>query len=128
MYDFMFGQVINYEDLFEDLDFMVVNNYYSFEVYDWVLSNYDCMWGFKKGMYWFFEIVLNNFGGGVKGNIWFFYQFDGSMYVVLWMNYVFGGQGVIFWFWWQYWAGQEMLYGFIFNVWGKLVVNYDDLK
>lgn len=127
-HDSMPGQATNYEDLFEDLDFMAVNNYHSFEAYDRVLSNYDRMRGFKKGMHWLFETAPNNSGGGAKGNTWFLHQPDGSMHAALWMNYALGGQGAIFWLWRQHRAGQEMPHGSILNAWGKPVANYDDLK
>ncbi|MBV6655731.1 MAG: beta-galactosidase, partial [Mameliella sp.] len=127
-HDSMPGQSTNYEDLFEDLDYMAVNNYHSFEAYDRVLSNYDRMRGFKKGMHWLFETAPNNSGGGKKGNTWFLHKPDGSLHAALWMNYALGGQGAIFWLWRQHRAGQEMPHGSIINAWGKPVANYDDLK
>jgi beta-galactosidase GanA len=127
-HDSMPGQTTNYEDLFEDLDYMAVNNYHSFEAYDRVLSNYDRMRGYDKGMHWLFETAPNNSGGGMEGKTWFLHQPDGSLHAALWMNYALGGQGAIFWLWRQHRAGQEMPHGSIINAWGKPVANFDDLK
>lgn len=127
-HDTMPGQTTDYEKLFADLDFTAVNNYHSFEAYDRVMSNYDRMRGYKKGMHWLFETAPNNSGGGKQGNTWFLHQPDGSLHAALWMNFALGGQGSLFWLWRQHRAGQEMPHGAIFHSWGKPAANYEDLQ
>ncbi len=127
-HDTMPGQSTNYEALMSDLDFMAVNNYHSFEAYGRVVSNYDRMRGYKKGMHWLFETAPNNSGGGKEGKTWFLHQPDNSLHAALWMNYALGGQGAIFWLWRQHRAGQEMPHGAIIHSWGKPAANYEDLK
>ncbi len=127
-HDGMPGQRTNYVQLFDDLDFMAVNNYHSFEAYDRIQSNYDRMRGYHQGFHWLFETAPNYSGGGKKGNTWFLHQPEGSMQAAMWMNYGLGGQGIMFWLWRQHWAGQEMPHGSIISSWGKPAANYDDLK
>lgn len=127
-HDGMPGQRLNYVRLFDELDFMAVNNYHSFEAYNRIQSNYDRMRGYHKGFHWLFETAPNYSGGGEKGNTWFLHQPKGSMQAALWMNYALGGQGAMFWLWRQHWAGQEMPHGSIISSWGKPAANYDDLK
>ncbi len=127
-HDGMPGQQLNYEKLFDNLDYMSVNNYHSFEAYNRIQSNYDRMRGYKKGFHWLFETAPNNSGGGRKGNTWFLHQPDGSMRAAMWMNYALGGQGTMFWLWRQHPAGQEMPHGSVISVWGKPAANYNDLK
>lgn len=127
-HDTMPGQAMDYEKLMKEADFMAVNNYHSFEAYDRVVSNYDRMRGYGKGMHWLFETAPNNSGGGKKGNTWFLHQPDGSMQAALWMNYALGGQGALFWLWRQHRAGQEMPHGSILHTWGKPAANFADLK
>lgn len=127
-HDGMPGQKINYVQLFDDLDFMAVNNYHSFEAYDRIQSNYDRMRGYHRGFHWLLETAPNYSGGGKKGNTWFLHQPDGSMQAAMWMNYGLGGQGTMFWLWRQHWAGQEMPHGSVISSWGKPAANYDDLK
>lgn len=127
-HDTMPGQTTDYEKLFADLDFTAVNNYHSFEAYDRVISNYDRMRGYQKGMHWLFETAPNNSGGGKQGNTWFIHQPDGSMQAALWMNFALGGQGSLFWLWRQHRAGQEMPHGAIMHSWGKPAANYEELK
>lgn len=127
-HDTMPGQTTNYEKLMKEADFMAVNNYHSFEAYDRVISNYDRMRGYRKGMHWLFETAPNNSGGGKTGQTWFLHQPDGSMQAALWMNYALGGQGALFWLWRQHRAGQEMPHGAILHTWGKPAANYADLQ
>jgi beta-galactosidase len=127
-HDGMPGQRTNYVQLFDDLDFMAVNNYHSFEAYDRIQSNYDRMRGYHQGFHWLFETAPNYSGGGKKGNTWFLHQPEGSMQAAMWMNYGLGGQGTMFWLWRQHWAGQEMPHGSIISSWGKPAANYNDLK
>ncbi len=127
-HDGMPGQRLNYVRLFENLDFMAVNNYHSFEAYDRIQSNYDRMRGYQKGFHWLFETAPNYSGGGIKGNTWFLHQPDGSMFAALWMNYALGGQGLMFWLFRQHWAGQEMPHGSVISSWGKPAANFEDLK
>ena len=127
-HDGMPGQKINYEKIFDGLDYMAVNNYHSFEAYDRIQSNYDRMRGYGKGMFWLFETAPNYSGGGEKGNTWFLHQPDGSMRAALWMNYAMGAQGAMFWLWKQHWAGHEMPHGAIISSWNKPAANYDDLR
>lgn len=127
-HDTMPGQKTDYEKLMAETDFMAVNNYHSFEAYDRVISNYDRMRGYGKGMHWLFETAPNNSGGGKLGKTWFLHQPDGSMHAALWMNYALGGQGALFWLWRQHRAGQEMPHGAIIHTWGKPAANYEDLK
>lgn len=127
-HDGMPGQHKNYPKLFEDLDFMAVNAYHSFPVYQRVQTNYDRMRGYGKGMHWLFETAPNNSGGGSKGQTWFIHQPDGAMRAALWMNYALGGQGAMFWLWRQQPAGQEMPHGAFISAWGTPAANSDDLK
>ena len=127
-HDTMPGQTTDYEKLMAEADFMAVNNYHSFEAYDRVVSNYDRMRGYGKGMHWLFETAPNNSGGGKEGMTWFLHQPEGSMFSALWMNYALGGQGSLFWLWRQHRAGQEMPHGAILHTWGKPAANYDDLQ
>ncbi len=122
------GQSFNYYKLFEALDFVAVNNYHSFEVYDRVVSNYERARGFGKGMHWLFETAPNNSGGGRNGRTFFLHQPDGSMKAALMMNFALGGQGAMFWLWRQHRAGHEMPHGAILHAWGAPAANYDDLK
>jgi len=126
-HDGMPGQALNYADLFDDLDFMAVNNYHSFEAYNRIQSNYDRMRGYNKGFHWLFETAPNNSGGGKKGNTWFLHQPDGSLSAAIWMNYALGGQGTMFWLWRQHRADREMPHGSFINTWGKRAANWDDL-
>jgi beta-galactosidase len=127
-HDTMPGQRVDYEKLMEDVDYMSVNNYHSWEAYDRIVSNYDRMRGYKKGYYWLFETAPNNSGGGPEGRTWFLHQPDGSMRAALWMNYALGGQGAMYWLWRQQRAGQEMVHGAVISAWGKPAANYDDIK
>jgi len=127
-HDSMPGQYLDYNKLFENLDYMAVNNYHSFEAYDRIVSNYDRMRGYNKGMHWLFETAPNNSGGGKKGNTWFLHQPEGSMKAALMMNYALGGQGLMFWLWRQHRAGHEMPHGSLINAWGKKTANWKELK
>jgi len=127
-HDSMPGQYLDYNKLFENLDYMAVNNYHSFEAYDRIVSNYDRMRGYGKGMHWLFETAPNNSGGGKKGNTWFLHQPKGSMKAALTMNYALGGQGLMFWLWRQHRAGHEMPHGSLINAWGKRTANWEQLK
>ena len=127
-HDSMPGQYLDYNKLFENLDYMAVNNYHSFEAYDRIVSNYDRMRGYGKGMHWLFETAPNNSGGGKKGNTWFLHQPEGSMKAALTMNYALGGQGLMFWLWRQHRAGHEMPHGSLINAWGKKTANWEELK
>jgi beta-galactosidase GanA len=127
-HDGMPGQETDYERLFDDLDFMAVNNYHSFEAYDRIQSNYDRMRGYDKGYHWLFETAPNYSGGGKKGQTWFLHQPEGSMHAAIWMNYALGGQGTMFWLWRQHWAGQEMTHGSFISSWGKPAANFQELK
>ena len=127
-HDGMPSQAMDYESLFEELDFMSVNNYHSFEAYNRVVSNYDRMRGYNKGRHWLFETAPNNSGGGPKGETWFLHQPDGALFAAIWMNHALGGQGSLFWLFRQHRAGQEMVHGSIISAWGKPVANYNDLK
>lgn len=127
-HDGMPGQRINYPNLFEELDFMAVNAYHSFPVYNRVQTNYDRMRGYGKKSFWLFETAPNNSGGGNDGSTWFIHQPDGSMRAALWMNFALGGQGAMFWLWRQQPAGQEMPHGAILSAWGAPSANSKDLK
>lgn len=127
-HDGMPGQSKNYPDMFEDLDFMAVNSYHSFQAYPRVQTNYDRMRGYGKGMHWLFETAPNNSGGGAKGQTWFIHQPEGAMRAALWMNYAMGGQGAMFWLWRQQPAGQEMPHGAFLSAWGEPAANSEDLK
>jgi beta-galactosidase GanA len=127
-HDGMPGQKKDYPGLFEDLDFMGVNCYHSFMVYNRVQTNFDRMRGYGKGMHWYLETAPNNSGGGSKGQTWFIHQPPGAMRANLWMNYALGGQGSLFWLWRQQPAGQEMPHGAIMSAWNEPAANYADLQ
>lgn len=127
-HDGMPGQTLDYEILFDDLDFMAVNNYHSFEAYDRIQSNYDRARGYDMGFHWLFETAPNYSGGGKKGQTWFLHQPKGSMHAAIWMNYALGGQGTMFWLWRQQWAGQEMPHGSFISSWGKKAANFEQLS
>jgi beta-galactosidase GanA len=126
-HDGMPGQSLDYVKLFDDLDFMAVNNYHSFEAYNRIQSNYDRMRGYKKGYHWLFETAPNNSGGGDNGNTWFLHQPEGSLFAAIWMNYAMGGQGTMFWLWRQHRADREMPHGSFINTWGKKAANWIEL-
>lgn len=127
-HDGMPSQKVDYPELFRNLDFMAVNNYHSFEAYDLIMSNYDRMRGFNKGMHWLFETAPNFSGGGNNGQTWFLHMPDGSMRAAMWMNHALGAQGTMFWLWRQHKTGQEMTHGSVLHNWGQPAANYDDLK
>lgn len=127
-HDGMPGQDMDYTQLMDDLDFMAVNNYHSFEAYDRVISNYDRMRGYNKGFHWLFETAPNYSGGGKEGKTWFLHQPDNSLFAAIWMNYALGGQGTMFWLWRQHRAGQEMVHGSFVSAWNEPAANYEDLK
>mgnify|MGYP001110530862 CR=1 FL=1 len=127
-HDGMPGQSMNYPKIFENLDFMAVNAYHSFPVYNRVQINYDRMRGYNMGMHWLFETAPNNSGGGSEGKTWFIHQPNGAMRAALWMNYALGAQGSMFWLWRQHPAGHEMPHGSMISSWNKPTANYDDLK
>lgn len=127
-HDGMPGQDMDYTQLMDDLDFMAVNNYHSFEAYDRVMSNYDRMRAYNKGFHWLFETAPNYSGGGKEGKTWFLHQPENSLFAAIWMNYALGGQGTMFWLWRQHRAGQEMVHGSFISAWNEPAANYEDLK
>lgn len=127
-HDTMPGQMVDYEKLMADVDYMSVNNYHSWEAYDRITSNYDRMRGYGKGFHWLFETAPNNSGGGREGKTWFLHQPDGSMRAALWLNYALGGQGAMYWLWRQQRAAQEMVHGAVISAWGKPAANYGDIQ
>lgn len=127
-HDGMPGQTIDYPGLFRNLDYMSINNYHSFEAYDLIMSNYDRMRGYGKGMHWLFETAPNFSGGGNNGQTWYLHMPNGSMRAALWMNYALGAQGSMYWLWRQQPAGQEMTHGAVLQAWGKPAANYEDIK
>lgn len=127
-HDTMPGQRVDYEKLMDDVDYMSVNNYHSWEAYDRIVSNYDRMRGYDKGYHWLFETAPNNSGGGPEGRTWFLHQPDGSMRAAMWLNYALGGQGTMYWLWRQQRAAQEMVHGAVVSAWGKPAANYEDIR
>lgn len=127
-HDGMPGQRMDYSRLFENLDFMAVNNYHGWQAYNRIQSNYDRMRGYGKGFHWLFETAPNYSGGGSEGNTWFIHQPDGSMRAALWMNFALGAQGSMYWLWRQHRAGHEMPHGSVISAWNKPAANYDDIK
>jgi len=128
-HDAMPGQKLNYDRLFENLDFMAINYYHSFEVFDRVASNLDRVrTSFKGRNYWMFETAPNNSGGGFGGKTWIIYQPRSAVKTALWLTYANGGQGTLFWLWRQHWGGHEMVHGSVVNAWGRPAANYDVLK
>ncbi|MCS7003931.1 MAG: beta-galactosidase [Cytophagales bacterium] len=127
-HDGMPGQMVDYEKLCKDLDFMSHNNYHSFEAYDRIVSNCDRMRGYNKGFYWLFETAPNHSGGGNKGQTWRLHDYPNSMNAALWMQYALGAQGTMFWLWRQHPAGQEMVHGAVLHTWGVPFANIHEIK
>lgn len=126
-HDGMPGQRLDYEQLFENLDFMAFNVYHGWQAYNRIQSNYDRVRSYGKGFHWLFETAPNNSGGGPQGQTWFIHQPDGAMRAASWMNHALGGQGSLYWLWKQHWAGHEMPHGSIINAWDKPAANYKDI-
>jgi beta-galactosidase GanA len=120
-------QLIDYLDLFRDLDIVDTDSYagpndllrYAFEA-DWMRP--------LKKPFWLAETAVTHSAATAVDNGSEWADFPGALRAKMWLTYALGGDAVSFWLWRSHWAGQELEHGSLIYPWGDECANTPEIR